>query len=149
VEVDEEDARFARVLVRPDLVVEVGFAGVYRMFGALIDTQWVARRGDKLAPSRVVLDYRFDKMAFVSKGAGGGDIAVRINDEKTRRLARAGELKRLRVLDDGVGRQVEIIPLSGTITAMYLPPLPPYTVPIKPEEAAAQLDLLLHLVDHT
>ena len=49
VEVDEEFFRNARVDLG-DHRLEVGFAGKYRMFGALIDTQWVAERGILGAP---------------------------------------------------------------------------------------------------
>ena len=49
--------------------------------------------------------------------------------------------------DDPGGRLVELIPLAGTITAMYFPPLPPYTVPLKDAEADDHVSLVLHLLD--
>ena len=51
------------------------------------------------------------------------------------------------MLDGPGGRLVEITPLPGTITAVYFPPMPPYSVPIRPDEADDQLRLLLHLAD--
>jgi hypothetical protein len=36
--------------------------------------------------------------------------------------------------------------MAGTITALYFPPLPPYTVLIRPDEADAQLALLTRLL---
>jgi hypothetical protein len=145
VEIDRTDARYARVQVRPDLTVEVGFAGVFRMFGALIDTQWVARRGSPSDGTEV--SYRFDLQTFVGKSREARRLAERLSDVHATTLARRSELKSIRVLDGPAGRLVEITPLPGTITAMYLPPLPPYSVPIRPTEADDQLELLLHLVD--
>jgi len=148
VEVDEADARYARVQVRPDLTVEVGFAGLFKMFGALIDTQWVARRGSPVDDGGATeLDYRFDKGVFVTKRGAGDELARRLGDRRTTTLAARAELKKIGVLDTPAGRLVTIVPLPGTITAMYFPPLPPYTVPIRPEEADDQLALLLHLAD--
>jgi len=148
VEVDEADARYARVRVRADLTVEVGFSGIFRMFGALIDTQWVAKRGSPVdGGGATELEYRFDKGAFVTKRGSGSDLARRLGDRRTTSLATKAELKKIEVVDTPEGRLVTIVPLPGTITAMYFPPLPPYTVPIRPEEADDQLSLLLHLVD--
>lgn len=147
VEVDEGDARYARVQVRPDLTVEVGFAGLFKMFGALIDTNWVARRGSPVSDGGATeIEYRFDREGFVTK-AGDPALSAPLSDRKTKRLAARAELKKIRVLDSPGGRLVTVVPLAGTITAMYFPPLPPYTVPLRPEEADDQLELVLHLVD--
>lgn len=148
VELDEVEARSTRVEVDEDIVVEAGFKGNFRMFGALIDTQWVARRGTPPGEAADLLEYRFDKEEFrVRRGdEQTRSLADRIADHRTKSLAKAGVLKSIKVLDTPEGRQVEVVPLAGTITAMYFPPLPPYTVPIKPEEATAQLDLALHLL---
>ncbi len=147
VELDDIEFRYARVRARPDLIVEVGFSGVFRMFGALIDTQWVARRGGPPGEGAVEVEYRFDKSAFFRGRSGDDPLARRLSDERTRRLADHAELKKVRVLDGPGGRLVEITPLPGTITAVYFPPMPPYSVPIRPEEADDHLELLLHLVD--
>ncbi len=148
VEVDDADHHFARVKPTSGPEVEVGFAGKYRMFGALIDTQWVTRRGTIGETHRQEFDYRFDLEKFVVKKGDNQALAARLGDDLTKKLAKQAELKRIRVLEFEQGRQVEITPLPGTITAVYLPPLPPYTVPMKPAEADAQLTLLLHLVEH-
>jgi hypothetical protein len=41
---------------------------------------------------------------------------------------------------------VEIVALAGTITAVYFPPMPPYTVPLKATEADDHISLLLHIL---
>lgn len=148
VDLDEVEARSTRAEVGEGIVVEAGFKGNFRMFGALIDTQWVGRRGTPPDESADLLEYRFDKEVFrVRRGdEQTRRLAERLGDSRTKALAKAGVLKSIKVLDTPDGRQVEIVPLAGTITAMYFPPMPPYTVPIKPEEAAAQLDLALHLL---
>ncbi len=147
VEIDDTEFRYARVHVRPDLTVEVGFSGVFRMFGALIDTQWVARRGGPPGEEAVEVEYRFDKSAFYRGRSADHPLARHLGDERTVRLASRAELKKIKVLDGPGGRLVEITPLPGTITAVYFPPMPPYSVPIRPEEADDQLELLLHLAD--
>ncbi len=79
--------------------------------------------------------------------SGDATLARRLSDAKTKKLAGRAELKKIKVLESAGGRLVTIVPLPGTITAMYFPPLPPYTVPIRPKEADDQLELLLHLAD--
>jgi len=144
VDLDETHFTNARVELA-DASIEVGFAGTYKMFGALIDTQWVGSTGD-VGADRIELSYRFDKNAFVTKRGTGDALAGRLSDATTRKLADRSQLKAMDVIDDGSSRTVTITPLPGTITAMYFPPLPPYTVPMKPSEAADQLDLLLHIL---
>jgi hypothetical protein len=144
VTVDEEEARSARV-VDGDLTLEVGFSGVFRMFGALIDTQWVGVRGE-LAEERVRLAYRFDKETFVVKHGADTGLAARLGGGATTTLAARSELKSIEVEDDGTGRRVVITPLPGTITAVYFPPMPPYSVPLKANEADDHIALALHLL---
>ena len=143
VELDRTEFRHVRVSPRDDLVVEASFAGVFRMFGVLIDTQWLARRGSTSTPEMASVNYRFD----LEKFRGSEGLAQRLGETRTRALAKEAELKSIKVTEFREGRLVDLTPLPGTITAMYLPPLPPYTVTIKPEEADAQLALLLHLAD--
>ncbi len=150
VELDEEYFTQARVAL-DDCTVEVGFAGTYKMFGALIDTQWVGRRGDP-GPSPTVLTYRFDREQFVLKGGPETGLAAWLSDATTRQLAGRSELKAIEIQDTpggvaGGGRLVAITPLPGTITAVYFPPMPPYTVLMKPHEARDHIDLLLHLME--
>ncbi|MGA7270999.1 MAG: hypothetical protein WB239_07990, partial [Acidimicrobiia bacterium] len=142
--VDEEEGRSARVTL-DGAVIEMGFSGLFRMFGALIDTQWVGVTGDPSDPE-TVLEFRFDKMSFATKQGSGTALADRLGDARTRRLAERSELKSIRVEDGPGGRRVVVTPLAGTITAVYLPPMPPYSVPIKPEEADDHIDLVLHLL---
>lgn len=141
----DDDNRWLRVGLDPTSILEVGFAGNFRMFGALIDTQWTARTGIiDSAASRY--DYRFDKKAFRSSSGGNEATAIQLSDATTRRLAGGSELKRLTVRDTDGGRMVEIVPLAGTITAVYFPPMPPYTVPLKATEADDHISLLLHIL---
>ncbi len=149
VELDTVESRSTRASQSSGLTVEAGFKGNFRMFGALIDTQWVGRLGEPPGESSDLLEYRFDKESFrVRRGDEATQrLAERLCDTRMRKLATDGVLKSIRVLDAPGGRQVEVVPLAGTITAMYFPPLPPYTVPIKPEEATAQLALVLRLLD--
>ncbi len=149
VELDVVEARNTRAALSSGVVVEAGFKGNFRMFGALIDTQWVGRSGEPPEESADLLEYRFDKETFrVRRGdEQTRQLAERLCTPRMKGLAKDAVLKAIRILDAPHGRQVEIVPLAGTITAMYFPPLPPYTVPIKPEEATAQLELTLHLLE--
>ncbi len=142
----DDDNRWLRTHLDDGTIVEVGFAGTFRMFGALIDTQWTARRG-AVGGEAGRYEYRFDKGAFVSKGSGDPGVATRLADSTTQRLAGRSEIKRLTVLVDASGTQVELVPLAGTITAVYFPPMPPYTVVMKEEEAKDHIALVLHLLD--
>jgi hypothetical protein len=139
VEVDEEESRSARVTL-DGAAIEVGFSGVFRMFGALIDTQWIGVSGVPRSPTHL-LEYRFDKRTFVTKKGPDGDLASRLSDQQTKALAGRSELKSISVEDGPEGRRVVITPLAGTITAVYVPP-----VPIKPQEADDHIALLLHLL---
>ena len=141
----DDDNRWLRVQLEGDAVLEVGFAGTFRMFGALIDTQWTGRVG-RVAGNAPRYDYRFDKNSFRAHSGGDSSPAGHFSDETTRRLAGRSELKRLTVHDSPGGRLVEIVPLAGTITAVYFPPMPPYTVPLKDEEADDHVSLVLHLL---
>ncbi|MDH4116414.1 MAG: hypothetical protein OEW30_03350 [Acidimicrobiia bacterium] len=141
---DRETHQSARVSLDA-ATLEIGFAGKHRMFGSLIDTQWVGVTGT-LAEPIDQLDYRFDKRRFFVKKGSDGDLAARLSDSRTQGLAQAAELKALTVEEHPDGRRVTMIPLPGTITAVYFPPLPPYTVPMKAHEVEAQIDLVLHLL---
>lgn len=141
----DDDNRWLRVQLEADSVLEVGFAGTFRMFGALIDTQWTGRVG-RVHDGAARYDYRFDKQNFRPHTGGDSATARHFSDEATRRLAARGELKRLTVRHDAEGRLVEVVPLAGTITAVYFPPMPPYTVPLKDQEADDHISLVLHLV---
>lgn len=141
----DDDNRWLRVRLDSDSLLEVGFAGNFRMFGALIDTQWTARTGsvDGGGPR---YEYRFDKSRFFPRSGGSETVAGDLSDSTTRDLAARSELKRLTVRTGPEGRLVEIVPLAGTITAVYLPPMPPYTVPLRDSEADDHIRLGLHLL---
>jgi hypothetical protein len=141
----DDDNRWLRVQLEGDSVLEVGFAGNFRMFGALIDTQWTGRIG-QVRDDDPRYDYRFDKKSFRAHSGGDSATASRFSDDTTRLLAGRSELKRLTVRDSAAGRLVELVPLAGTITAVYFPPMPPYTVPLKDKEADDHIALVLHLV---
>lgn len=128
-----------------DRRIEMGFHGRYRMFGAMIDTQWVGVRG-VVGSSPTVFEYRFDKETFIRKSGIDEGLGVRLADDRTRHLAKIGELKSINVEAEADYRRVMITPLPGTITAVYFPPMPPYTVPIKPSEARDHLELIEHLL---
>ncbi|MGH8912059.1 MAG: hypothetical protein ACRDVD_06060 [Acidimicrobiia bacterium] len=141
----DDDNRWLRVRLDADAKVEAGFSGNFRMFGALIDTQWTARVGTVETDSPRY-DYRFDKQTFRAHSGGDTATAERLSDATTRGLAGRSEVKRLTVRDGSEGRLVELVPLAGTITAVYFPPMPPYTVPLKAEEADDHLTLVIHLL---
>lgn len=130
----------------PDYTLEVSFAGKYRMFGALIDLQWVGLRGMVL-PEDDQYEYRFDKKRFAVKKGSDDALALRLADTRTIELAGRSELKSLSLTHGPAGRRVIITPLPGTITAVYFPPLPPYSVPLKPHEAKDHIALALHLLE--
>ena len=141
----DDDHRWLRVELEGDSVLEVGFAGTFRMFGALIDTQWTGRVG-RVPDKTPRYDYRFDKKSFQAHSGGDPATARRLSDETTLRLAARSELKRLTVRAHADGRLVELVPLAGTITAVYFPPMPPYTVPLKAGEADDHIALVIHLL---
>lgn len=149
-EVDERH-RFARARMEPDIDLEVGFSSVFRVLGALIDTLWTGKRGE-VGAGAAVLEYRFgrgEKARFIVRHGGerAAALAARLSgDREVRRLIRQAELKSIVVQDAPGGRRVQVQPMPGTITAMYFPPLPPYTVAIHPEEADAQLRLVHRLL---
>lgn len=145
------DARYrhARSHLATGATVEVGFASSFRVFGALIDTLWTGRQ-EGISRPRAAVGYRFGRSGrFIPKGRG--DDARRwadaLNSEPVlRQLLERAELKDLHLEEGPQGRTVQVQPLPGTITALYFPPLPPYTVPIRPAEADAQLELLTRLL---
>jgi hypothetical protein len=142
-------SRHARSRIGDDVTVEVGFASSFRIFGALIDTLWTGKReGIRLPPA--VLAYRFGRNGrFVPKTRSGraGEVAEALNaDPGLRSLLGQAELQDVHLAQGPQGRSVQLQPLAGTITALYFPPLPPYTVLIRPAEADAQLVLLTRLL---
>jgi hypothetical protein len=141
-------SRFARARAGDDTTVEVGFASSVRIFGALIDTLWTGKR-EGTRPSAVI-GFRFGRHGrFVPKARTqrARDEAEALNAEPALRvLVARAELKDVHLEDGPRGRLVQLQPLAGTITALYFPPLPPYTVPIRPGEADAQLELLTRLI---
>ncbi len=140
----DEHHQYARV-ESSDYTLELGFAGTYRMFGALIDMQWVALRGDTTGTTDE-FEYRFDRKSFVVKKGSDQVLGARMADHRAVELAGRSELKSLKVSNGPSGRKVTITPLPGTITAVYFPPLPPYSVPLKPHEARDHIALALHLL---
>jgi hypothetical protein len=97
-----------------------------------------------------VIGFRFGRNGrFVPKARTqrAREVAEALSAEPTlQELVARGELKDVRLEDGPRGRLVQLQPLAGTITALYFPPLPPYTVPIRPGEADAQLELLTRLL---
>lgn len=144
----EPRSRYARSRLGDDTAVEVGFASSVRIFGALIDTLWTGKREGALPPA--VLAYRFGRNGrFVVKSSSRrcSDLADALNDDPALRpLVARAELKDVHLAQGPEGRSVQLQPLAGTITALYVPPLPPYTVLIRPDEADAQLALLTRLL---
>ncbi len=142
-------SRHARSRIGGDTTVEVGFASSFRIFGALIDTLWTGKReGIRLPPAKIA--YRFGRNGrFVPMARSGrsGDVAEALNaDPGLGTLLGQAELKDVHLTQGPQGRSVQLQPLAGTITALYFPPLPPYTVLIRPDEADAQLVLLTRLL---
>jgi len=145
VEVDPE-WRWARAQFADGSEVEAGFRGKARVFGVLIDTIWTGRRGT-CGEERTEIRFRFGKNVFRSRRPDGAAVAdLLTQDEEIQALIQAAELRSVRVIECPMGRLVEVIPLPGTITALYLPPLPPFTVTIRPNEADAQLALVRRLL---
>ena len=127
----------------------VGFSGRVRIFGALLDTLWVTVQGDP-GPKPERIAYHFKHHRFTTRSQEefaqtAADLAS--HDSRVQKLIPKGELKHVRLLVGPNGQRVEIVPLPGTITAIFIPPMPPYTVPIRQDEADAQLQLLLRLTD--
>jgi hypothetical protein len=141
--------RYARSRSGQGITIEVGFANSFRIFGALIDTLWTGKNEGIRRP-RSVLGYRFGRNCrFTPKvrSQEAQDWAETLNADPTlRRLIARSELKDVHLEDGPRGRIVQVQPLAGTITALYLPPLPPYTVLVRPVEADAQLKLLTRLI---
>ena len=145
-----EGHRQVRADLDTNVRLAVGFTGRVRIFGALLDTTWVTSKGDLGAAKPDMASYHFTKKRFVTRST---DQHVRAAAERAGRDPRVqdliprGELKHVRLWIAPRGQKVEIIPLPGTITAIFLPPMPPYSVPIRQDEADAQLRLLLRLTE--
>jgi hypothetical protein len=141
--------RYARSRLENGLMIEAGFANSFRIFGALIDTLWTGRNEGIRRP-RTVLRYRFGRNCrFVpsTKSEDARRWAERLSaDPGLRQLIARCELKDLQLEESPRGRTVQLQPMAGTITALYFPPLPPYTVLVHPDEADAQLELLTRLL---
>ncbi|HXF72543.1 MAG TPA: hypothetical protein VNO79_08055 [Actinomycetota bacterium] len=148
-EVDPE-RRWARAR-RDDLEVEVGFRTGFRIFGVFVDTVWTGRR-QGAGEGAVDLDYRFGWRRpgrFVARSGGDDALALaeRLNrDAEVGRLVGRAEVGEVTVRERRGERRVQLRPMAGTITALYVPPLPPYTVPLRAGEADAQLALVLRLL---
>ena len=145
-----ESHRQVRASLDDHTQLAVGFTGRVRIFGALLDTTWVTSKGDLSVAKLDLASYHFTKKRFVtrSKREGVRAAAARAGrDSQVQKLIPRGELKHVRLWFAPRGQKVEIIPLPGTITAIFLPPVPPYSVPIRQEEADAQLQLLLRLTE--
>jgi hypothetical protein len=141
--------RHARSRSGPGITIEAGFANSFRIFGALIDTLWTGRNEGIRRP-RNVLGYRFGRNCrFVprTRSEDARRWAERLSaDPALRQLIARSELKDLHLEESPRGRTVQLQPMAGTITALYFPPLPPYTVLVHPDEADAQLELLTRLL---
>ena len=145
-----EGHRQVRASLNDHVQLAVGFTGRVRIFGALLDTTWVTSKGDLSAAKLDLASYHFTKKRFVTRSKKERVLAAAARagrDSQVQRLIPKGELKHVRLLFAPRGQKVEIIPLPGTITAIFLPPVPPYSVPIRQEEADAQLQLLLRLTE--
>lgn len=141
--------RFARSRSGSAVTIEVGFASSFRIFGALIDTVWTGK-DETARGTGAVLNYRFGRNGRFLPGtrsARAREWADELYaDGSLRPLIDRAELKDVRLEEGPRGRIVQLQPLAGTITAVYFPPLPPYTVLIRPSEADAQLELLTRLL---
>ena len=144
-----EGHRQLRVRLDDGTRMAVGFTGRVRIFGALLDTLWVTVQGDPgPKPERISYHFKHNRFTTRSREEFAQAIAGRVNrDSRVRKLIPEGELKHVRLLVGPTGQRVEIIPMPGTITAIFIPPMPPYTVPIRQDEADAQLQLLLRLTE--
>ncbi|MFC5995721.1 hypothetical protein ACFQE5_16030 [Pseudonocardia hispaniensis] len=145
----EPQHRYARGRIGQHIAIEVGFATCFRIFGALIDTLWTGTNEEIRRPI-APLGYRFGRPGrFVPRTRG--DTARRWadalgSDPALRPLIARAELAEIRLTESPQGRTAQLRPLAGTITALYFPPLPPYTVRLRPDEADAQLELLTRLL---
>ena len=141
--------RQVKALLDDDVQLAVGFTGRVRIFGALLDTIWVTLKGepgDK--PERISYNFKHNRFTTRSSKPYVQEVAERATrDSQVRKLIPNGELKQVQLLVGPGGQRAEIIPMPGTITAIFLPPMPPYSVPMRQEEADAQLQLLLRLTE--
>ena len=142
----DPDAHWARATLDTQTDVEVGFVGRARVFGVLIDTRWTARRRVTGAVSHE-LRWRFGAHGGF-RSTPGTPLVGRLNsDPVLRRLVDAGELRRFDITTKADAITVSLGPLPGTLTALYLPPLPPTTVALRPAEADAHIALLARTLD--
>ena len=145
----DERHRFAHSRFGAPVTIEVGFVSSFRIFGALIDTVWTGK-DEAARGTAAVLGYRLGRHArFLpsTRSARAREWADELNaDGSLCQLINRAELKEVRLEEGPRGRIVQLQPLAGTITAVYFPPLPPYTVAVRPSEADAQLELLTRLL---
>jgi hypothetical protein len=142
-------ALHARVGFDDGTVVEVAFVSNRRLFGILIDTMWVGCRG-RVGPGDPTITYSFKRSRFETKSDASRvrRAAERLSqDRQVANVIAHAELKTVTVREGEEGRQVEIVPQPGTITAVFLPPLPPFTVPFRAEESLLHLGLVRRILD--
>jgi hypothetical protein len=152
----DADARGARSTIDADTVIGVGFAGAARIFGVMMDTVWTLRT-TAITSTPVTVTYRFGgrrRRGWHGSAAPSLSAAAALNVAAALNAARdlddlidRATLKRATVRLGPAHTMIELTPIPGTLTSLYLPPLPPSTVPLRPAEAAAQVALLTRLKD--
>jgi hypothetical protein len=141
----DDDFLAARSDLEDGGMLEVGFRVDGRIFGVLIDTLWTLRTSSKGPEERLV--YRFGRHPrFVAARGRAGNLANRLNrDHHLRELIAQAELRNVLIDNTRSRRLVQLRPAPGTLTAVYFPPMPPLSVPMKPAEADAHIDILRRL----
>jgi hypothetical protein len=141
----DDDFLAARASLEGGQLLEVGFRVNARVFGVLIDTLWTLKTPVDGPEERLV--YRFGRRPrFVAVRGTAGRLADRLNeDRELHELIAGAEVRDVLVHSTASGRLVQLRPAPGTLTAVYVPPMPPFSVPLAPGEADAHLAIVRRL----
>lgn len=131
--------------------VEVAFLTRRQLFGAHLHAVYtVAVRGGERASGAV--GYRWgvvSRRGFVARRGSDArlsEMAERLNaDESLRALLRDAGVRAVGIASGENGWVVRLEPVPGVITVMYVPPLPPFAVRLKPDEVEGHVEVLQRL----
>lgn len=148
----------ARAELPDGSLLELGFAGTARVFGVMFDSVW-SLRAPVGQEEPMHLEYRFRgarsgfRLVAGSSPRNGSSVLDRVleglaADRELHALVAGAEVRALSVQVQRDSTLIALRPVPGTITAMYLPPLPPSTVPLHSREARDHLRVLDRVCRH-
>jgi hypothetical protein len=148
----DPDARRLTARIR-GVDLEVAFRTRRQLFGAHLHAVYTVRmRGG--GPARGAVGYRWglvQRRGFVARRASDprlSTLADRLNEDRTlHTVMRECQVRAVGIAKDATGWVVHLEPVPGVITVMYVPPLPPFAVRMKPAEVDGHVETLCRLTD--